>query len=63
MTGANNDKQLRGILSGSISGLAGTYKLEVPADVATNLQIGQQFTVEYQLQDMGDYKLVGHIQY
>lgn len=62
-TTTSNDKQLRAVVMGSISGLVGTYTLELPADKALKLRTGLSFTITYQLKEVNGYKLVGEIQY
>lgn len=63
ITNSNNDRCLRTIVTGSISGLTGTYELEVPTDKAQNLKIGSIFAVEYGMSDKGEYKIIGAVHY
>lgn len=63
LTGAVNDKQVRSVAMGSISGLPGTYKIELPVDKALKLSIGTSFKIDYQLKSVNGYKLVGEIRY
>lgn len=58
-----NNLQLKGVLTGSISGLPGTYTLELPADTAVQVKVGMSFTIQYQLRDMNGSKIVGNILY
>lgn len=50
-------------LTGSLAGLAGTFKLDVPFDKGTKLKVGQEFTVHVQMGTYGDKKVVGEIRY
>lgn len=63
LSGVGSDKQVKSVLSGSISGLTGTYVVELPADKALKLGVGNSFKIDYQLKTVNGYKLVGEIRY
>ena len=53
-----NDKSVKAVLTGNISGLVGTYMMEVPYDKAENISIGLSFKCYYKIADSGKYKVV-----
>lgn len=57
------DLQVKAVAQGNISGLVGTYEIELPCDKALKLSLGNSFKVSYQLKDKGVYKLIGDIKY
>lgn len=58
-----NDKQVKSIAKGNISGLVGTYEMEIPTYMALKLSVGTSFKIKYQLKEQNGYKLIGDIQY
>ncbi len=56
-----NDKSVKAVLTGNISGLVGTYMMEVPYDKAENISIGLSFKCYYKIADSGKYKVVAGI--
>lgn len=60
---AGADKQVKTLLTGSISGLVGTYQLEVPFSKGTNLKAGSVFTIKYKLAQCDGYSVVSDISY
>ena len=59
----NNDKQVKSIVTGNISGLVGTYELEIPFDKAQYLSIGSVFEVSYKIIEMNGYAVVSGVEY
>ena len=58
-----NDKIIKSIVYGSISGLSGTYEVEVPYDKAILLTNGSEFEIEYRYGIRNGVRLVGEIRY
>ena len=59
----NNNLVIKTTLQGSLSGMSGTYELDIPYDKGVKLVVGDSFTVHVQL---GTYKgktVVGEISY
>lgn len=50
-------------LLGSISGLSGTYELDIPYDKGIKLVVGKSFTIRVQLGTFSDKTVVGNIEY
>lgn len=63
VTNSSNDKQLKTVATGNISGLVGTYEIILPTSKAHKLTIGQKFKVKYELTEYNGYKLIGEIKY
>lgn len=63
VTSSQNDKQVKSIAKGNISGLVGTYEMEIPTYMALKLSVGNSFKIKYQLKEQNGYKLIGDIQY
>lgn len=61
-TEGTNNLQLKTVLTGSISGLIGTYTLEVPARISNSVKIGQSLEITYLLKDIDGAKVVDDIQ-
>jgi hypothetical protein len=59
----NNNLVVKTTLSGSISGLAGTYTLDVPYSKGVKLVVGDSFTVHVQLGTYNGKTVVGEISY
>lgn len=59
----NNDRQLKSIVTGSISGIIGTYELEIPYSSAMKLKVGDSFIITYSIGDYNGYKVIGEIKY
>lgn len=63
VTNTSNDKQLKTVATGNISGLVGTYEIILPTSKAHKLTIGQKFKVHYEITEYNGYKLIGEIKY
>lgn len=63
VTNTSNDKQLKTVATGNISGLVGTYEIILPTSKAHKLMIGQKFKVRYEITEYNGYKLIGEIKY
>lgn len=63
VTNGQSDKQVKSVAKGNISGLVGTYEVELPTYQAVGLSVGTTFKVSYQLKDQGAYKVIGQIKY
>lgn len=59
----NNNLVVKTKILGSISGLTGTYELDIPYDKGIRLAIGNSFTVHVQLGSYNDKTVVGEIRY
>ena len=57
----NGTIQLKSVISGNISGLVGTYEVEVPYSRGARLNIGDTIDISYQLGAMGNSRIVGRI--
>lgn len=62
---ANDTKDiiLKTILKGSISGLVGTYEIEVPYDITYKLRKGDSFQITYRLSEYNQKNIVEDITY
>lgn len=58
-----SDKQVKAVLTGSISGLVGTYQLEVGYSVGGKLNIGNSFDITYNLIEADGYRVIDGISY
>lgn len=58
-----SDKQVKAVLTGSISGLVGTYQLEVNYSIGGQLNIGNSFDITYNLIEADGYKVIDGISY
>lgn len=59
----NNNLVVITTLQGSISGLSGTYELDIPYNKGVKLVVGNSFTVHVQLGTYNGKTVVGEIQY
>lgn len=59
----NNNLVVITTIQGSISGLSGTYELNIPYDKGVKLVVGNNFTVHVQLGTYNGKTVVGEIQY
>ena len=59
----NNNLHIKTVLSGSLSGLSGTYEVEVPYNKGVMLSIGNEFTVNVLLGNYNQKTVVGDIKY
>lgn len=59
----NNNLVVITTLQGSISGLSGTYELDIPYNKGVELVVGNSFTVHVQLGTYNGKTVVGEIQY
>lgn len=59
----NNNLVIITTLQGSISGLSGTYELDIPYDKGVQLVVGNTFTVHVQLGTYNGKTIVGEIKY
>lgn len=57
------DKQVKTVLTGNISGLVGTYQIEVPYTTGGKLSIGNSFDISYNLIEANGYKVIDGIVY
>lgn len=63
VTNSSNDKQLKSVLTGNISGLVGTYEIEVPFEKAQKLDVGTVFEVSYKMKKLNGYSVISSIEY
>jgi predicted negative regulator of RcsB-dependent stress response len=59
----SNDKQVKSVVKGNISGLVGTYEMEIPTYMALKVSLGTSFKVSYQIKEQNGYKIIGEIKY
>lgn len=59
----NNNLVIKTTIQGSISGLPGTYELDIPYDKGIKLVVGDNFTVHVKLGTYNEKTVVGEIQY
>lgn len=59
----NNNLVVKTKLQGSLSGLPGTYEIDIPYDKGVQLAVGDSFTVKVQLGTYNGKTVVGEIQY
>ena len=57
------EKMVKAVVTGGISGLSGTYELEIPYSKAEKLSVGDSFSVKYRIAKLNDYTIVGDISY
>lgn len=57
------EKTVKAVVTGGISGLSGTYELEIPYSKAEKLAVGDSFSVKYRIAKLNDYMIVGDISY
>lgn len=57
------EKAVKAVVTGGISGLSGTYELEIPYSKAEKLAVGDSFSVKYRIAKLNDYTIVGDISY
>lgn len=57
------EKTVKAVVAGGISGLSGTYELEIPYSKAEKLAVGDSFSVKYRIAKLNDYTIVGDISY
>lgn len=57
------EKTVKAVVTGGISGLSGTYELEIPYSKAERLAVGDSFSVKYRIAKLNDYTIVGDISY
>lgn len=57
------EKTVKAVVTGGISGLSGTYELEIPYSKAEKLSVGDSFSVKYRIAKLNDYTIVGDISY
>lgn len=57
------EKTVKAVVTGGISGLSGTYELEIPYSKAEKLAVGGSFSVKYRIAKLNDYTIVGDISY
>lgn len=63
LANAKNDKQLKSIVSGNISGLVGTFEFEVPFSKAKKLSDGMSFSIKYSISENNGYKVIQVVDY
>ncbi len=59
----NNVILVKSIVKGNISGLVGTYEVEMPYDKAKYLKNGTEFKITYTMMEKNDVKIIGEIRY
>jgi len=59
----NNNMELKTMLKGSLSGFGGTYELEVPYSIGSNLKVGNSFNVSVRLGSYNGVSVVDEIAY
>lgn len=59
----SQEVSLKSVVKGSISGLSGTYEVELPYSKAKYLKIGDRFEIEYTCAVKDGIKFIGEIQY
>lgn len=57
------EKTVKAVVTGGISGLSGTYELEIPYSKAEKLAVGDSFSVKYRIAKLNNYTIVGDISY
>lgn len=57
------EKTVKAVVTGGVSGLSGTYELEIPYSKAEKLAVGDSFSVKYRIAKLNDYTIVGDISY
>ena len=57
------EKTVKAVVTGGISGLSGTYELEIPYSKAEKLAVGDSFSVNYRIAKLNNYMIVGDISY
>lgn len=57
------EKTVKAVVTGGISGLSGTYELEIPYSKAEKLSVGDSFSVKYRIAKLNDYTIMGDISY
>lgn len=57
------DKSIKAVVTGNVSGLVGSYEMEIPYDMASGLSVGVSFKCYYKIADAGEYKVVTGITY
>ena len=63
VTNSSNDKQLKSVLTGNISGLVGTYEIDIPFEKAQKLVVGTVFEVSYKMKTLNGYSVISSIEY
>ena len=59
----NNTILVKSIVKGNISGLVGTYEVEMPYDKAKYLKVGAEFKITYTMMEKNEVKIIGEIRY
>lgn len=60
---SQNDKIVKSILKGNISGLVGTYEVEIPYYKAVKLQLGTLLKIQYRYNVQNGAKVIGEISF
>lgn len=63
MVSSSSTRQVKAEILGNISGLVGTYGLEIPYDKAVILNNGDAFNVKVTIEDKEGYKVIADINY
>jgi hypothetical protein len=58
-----NDMMVKSIIKGNISGLVGTYEVEIPYEKAMYLAIGTVFNIKYHYVIENEVRIIGEIEY
>lgn len=61
VTNIQNDKMVKSVVKGNISGLVGTYEVEIPYYKAVKLQIGTLLKIQYKYASQNGVKVIGEI--
>ena len=57
------EMELKTEVTGSISGLSGTYEIDVPYTIGGGLKIGNTFSIKYKIGNIGDNTFISDITY
>lgn len=62
-TEGSNALSIKTTLTGSLSGMSGTYELDIPYDKGSKLSVGTEFTVNVQLGEYNGRTVIGEVTY
>lgn len=62
-TTTSGELEIKSVCTGSISGLTGTYELEIPYSQACLLQRGNYFSITYKMAEMNGQQIISDIVY
>ena len=58
-----SELELKSVVKGSISGLSGTYEIDIPYTNGIGLKVGDVFSIEYRIDNVNDCNIVYDITY